>query len=233
MPLRLNTKQLAELIESIEAGGGDASLLRRELEEWRPEPRRAPPPRRRGYRVGVEEEEETTEERLNRKVGDLFPEGITDVLLHKIIEMDRNHSLAELRMMCQEHGLGAGGEKKELAAKLIAGGVPGTKLPQTQPMGTCYEDAWRFVIREGEGELVHGSVQTIGKRIDHAWVETETGYIWEPESGEFMKKAPFYERAEPKVEARYTATQAAILAARTNHFGPWTKEKEQKWIRST
>jgi len=32
----------------------------------------------------------------------------------------------------------------------------------TNPNGTCYEDAWRFLIREEEGELVHGSVQTRG-----------------------------------------------------------------------
>ncbi|GAI04195.1 unnamed protein product, partial [marine sediment metagenome] len=28
----------------------------------------------------------------------------------------------------------------------------------SEPTGTCYEDAWRFLIKEEEGELVHGSV---------------------------------------------------------------------------
>lgn len=80
--------------------------------------------------------------------------------------------------------------------------VPEHPLPQTLPQtGTCYADAWRFLIKEEEGELIHGSVQTIGKRINHAWVETETGFVWEPESGEFMKKSYFYERAQPQVEA--------------------------------
>jgi len=93
--------------------------------------------------------------------------------------------------------------------------------------GTCYEDAWRFLIREEEGELVHGSVQTIGKRINHAWVELPTGFIWEPESGEFMKKSSFYERAEPEVEARYTAEEAAIMAARTKNLGPWSAQERE------
>ena len=105
------------------------------------------------------------------------------------------------------------------------------KLPQTLPQtGACYADAWRFLIKEEEGELLHGTVQTIGKRINHAWVETETGHIWEPESGEFMKKVYFYERAKPKVEARYNAEEAAIMAARTKNFGPWTKEERAQYL---
>lgn len=52
-------------------------------------------------------------------------------------------------------------------------------------LGTCYEDAWRFLIKEEEGELVHGSVQLTeeGARVKHAWVELPTGYIWEPQTG--------------------------------------------------
>ena len=95
----------------------------------------------------------------------------------------------------------------------------------SNPIGACYEDAWRFLIREEEGALVHGSVQTIGKRINHAWVELPTGFVWEPESGEFMKKSHFYERAEPQVQARYTAEEAAIMAAKTKNLGPWSAQE--------
>ncbi len=97
----------------------------------------------------------------------------------------------------------------------------------SNPIDTCYEDAWRFLIREEEGELVHGSVQTIGKRINHAWVELPTGFVWEPESGEFMKKSYFYERAEPQVQARYTAEEAAIMAAKTKNLGPWSAQERE------
>lgn len=133
------------------------------------------------------------------------------------------------------------GEKPAQGVPHIAGELRGREnghgwptedfTPQTIE-GTCYQDAWRFLIREEEGELVHGSVQTIGKRIDHAWVELPTGFIWEPESGEFMKKKYFYERAEPQVHARYSGEQAAIMAARTKHFGPWTEEEVGKFLHS-
>ena len=99
------------------------------------------------------------------------------------------------------------------------------------PVGTCYEDAWRFLIREEEGELVHGSIQTIGKRINHAWVELPTGFVWEPESGEFMKKSYFYERAEPQVQARYTAEEAAIMLVRVGKHGPWTEEEREQFLK--
>ncbi len=58
----------------------------------------------------------------------------------------------------------------------------------TEPSGKCYEDAWRFIKKEEEGELIHGSIESQGKRIGHAWVETETGYIWEPEHNTFFTK---------------------------------------------
>ena len=98
------------------------------------------------------------------------------------------------------------------------------------PTGTCYEDAWRFLIKQEEGELIHGSVQTIGKRINHAWVELPTGYVWEPESGEFMKKSSFYERAEPIEEHRYSPEEAAIMVARVGKHGPWTEEERARWL---
>lgn len=97
--------------------------------------------------------------------------------------------------------------------------------------GTCYEDAWRFLLKEQEGKLLHGSVQTIGKRINHAWVELPTGFVWEPESGEFMKKSYFYERAEPRVQDSYTAEEAAIMAARTGNLGPWSDEERRQFLK--
>lgn len=242
MPLRLNAKQLAELIESIEAGGGDASLLRHELEELAPETKHAPP--RRGYRRGyrLEEEEETTEERINRRVGYLFPDGITDELLGRIIKMDGAHSMVELRGMCREHGLSTNGDKKVLAARLIADVLPETKLPQTvvpfppqtkkERAGRCYELAWKHIIHQGEGTLNHGEVWSskLDRMIGHAWVETETSFIYEPESDQYFEKNWLYKTYKMKEVDTYTPKQAAIMAARTNYFGPWTKE-EQKWIR--
>jgi len=119
MPLKLNNRrQLLELIESMEAAGKDATALRRELESLEPEAKRAP---RRNSRF--REEEETVEERLIRRVGHLFPNGITDELLARLFDIDKIHSLKELRAMCKEAGLSLSGDKHELAAKLVAKGI--------------------------------------------------------------------------------------------------------------
>ena len=78
--------------------------------------------RRHGSRFN-NEEEPTTADRLNHRVGDLFDNGLSDDLLDRLVELDRNNSLKELKARCVEAGLSAGGDKKELAAKLLAKGV--------------------------------------------------------------------------------------------------------------
>ena len=116
--VRLSTKELDELIESVEAQGGDTTefkKLRAEFVETQPQK----PTRRRLISV-VPREEETTEERLNREAGDLFPSGFSADILALCIEYDRKYSLKELRTMCLEAGISPSGHKKLLAAKLIA-----------------------------------------------------------------------------------------------------------------
>jgi len=102
--------------------------------------------------------------------------------------------------------------------------------PAAEPKGTCYQDAWRFLIKEEEGHLVHGTVFSQGKRIKHAWVETETGYIWDPQTGKYYTTRGFNDAAAPEVEHRYNAEEAAIMAARTNNFGPWTDEERRQFL---
>jgi uncharacterized membrane protein (UPF0127 family) len=107
-------------------------------------------------------------------------------------------------------------------------------LPQTNPRGptgTCYADAWRFLIKEGEGELVHGTVFSGGRRLGHAWVETSSGYVWEPETRKYFTLLSFRDAFAPVVESRYTAEEAAIMAARTKNFGPWTEEERQMYLK--
>lgn len=101
------------------------------------------------------------------------------------------------------------------------------RLPQT---GTCYQDAWRFIIKEGEGYLVHGTVFSGDRRIGHAWVETSTGWIWEPETGRFFTSLGFKATFAPIIESAYSAEEAAIMAARTKNFGPWTKQERSQYL---
>jgi len=100
-----------------------------------------------------------------------------------------------------------------------------------KPTGTCYADAWRFLIKEGEGELVHGTVFSGGHRMGHAWVVTSTGWVWEPETGRNFTHSGFRDDFAPDMESRYTAEEAAIMAARTKHLGPWTEQERRRYLK--
>jgi hypothetical protein len=76
--VRLNRNDLIEWIEAKEAGGGDATELRRALEALGPD--QDSRTRRHGARVNSAEEL-TMAERLNNRVSDLFPDGLSDDLL--------------------------------------------------------------------------------------------------------------------------------------------------------
>jgi len=117
---RLSRKELIELIEATEAAGNDATELRNFLAQL-PEEERTPrqPARRGGLRL-EEEEEEPLRDRLNREVGDLFDGGITDEIEAKCMDMDRDYNIKELQEMCKKAGISPSGQKKKLAAKLIA-----------------------------------------------------------------------------------------------------------------
>ena len=108
--VRLSTKELDELIENVEAEGGDTTefkKVRAEFVETQPQK----PARRMVIQLGTREEG-TTEERLNREAGDLFSGGVSGNILAMCIEYDRKYSLRELRTMCVEAGLSPRGHKK-------------------------------------------------------------------------------------------------------------------------
>ena len=124
---RLRRQELVELIESMEASGGDATDMKALLADVDSDAQKrratgnsgAATPSHRGLQ-STRDEEMTTQEYLEYKVGDLFPEGITEEILEKLFEMDRDHSLKELKSKCAEEGLSTSGDKKILAAKLLA-----------------------------------------------------------------------------------------------------------------
>lgn len=110
----ITREELVEIIKATEDAGRDASDLKAALASM-PQPAQS-------RKVRPEEEELTTAEYLNRKVGDLFQNGVTDDVLAQLIKIDCRYSLTELRVMCKDEGLGTGGDKKVLAAKLLANG---------------------------------------------------------------------------------------------------------------
>ena len=90
-------------------------------------------------------------------------------------------------------------------------------------LGDCYRWALRFIIKEDEGWLIHGRIFAGTPRhwMEHAWVELPTGYIYEPVADTLYKKDTFYQAYKAQELKRYTPTEAAKLAARFGHYGPW------------
>ena len=56
--------------------------------------------------------------------------------------------------------------------------------------GKCFENALRFLIKNPEGTLMHGTVYSgaLNKRIRHAWVELPDGTLWDGQTEEYMDK---------------------------------------------
>ena len=96
----------------------------------------------------------------------------------------------------------------------------------TERAGRCYQLAWRYLVKHDEGEMVHGSVLSAGRRINHAWIDLPSGFTYEPVSETYADTDGFYKTYSAEVHQRYTPTQAAILAAKTNTFGPWDISQE-------
>jgi len=108
---------------------------------------------------------------------------------------------------------------------------PAAANDKDKPAGTCYADAWRFLIKEGEGKLVHGTVYSGNRRIGHAWVVTDSEFIWEPETGRYFTNLGFRDAFAPVEDHRYTPEKAAIMVARTRHLGPWSAEERHRYLK--
>lgn len=121
--VRLTKSGLNDLINNIRESGGDTTELDNLMAEIIDDENNKRPVKRRETSLRIMVEEPTTEERLEAEVGELFPGGIPGKTVAEIIEFDRNHTLAEIKKMCVEAGISPSGDKKELAARLIAKGV--------------------------------------------------------------------------------------------------------------
>lgn len=96
------------------------------------------------------------------------------------------------------------------------------EIPQEESrVGQCYRLAHQFLAREEEGELIHGRLWNGSRWIDHAWVETETGYVYEPVADTFYRKEDFYKATKAQVYHRYSVEQAMINLAKNKNYGPW------------
>ena len=117
--------------------------------------------------------------------------------------------------------------------------------------GKCYQWAHRRVVKGGPFlTLVHGTIhaQFLGKRINHAWVETKNRvFDWQNHESQDRKhalaniglwvdvddktkveyyrhgfpKKLYYKMAKAKVDNKYKKMEAAITMMKNKHLGPW------------
>lgn len=94
-------------------------------------------------------------------------------------------------------------------------------------IGTCYVDSFQFLIDyptdDGWPKLVHGTVYSpyFGKRIKHAWIEFDSGYVLEAVKGYMLSPEKWKEIAKPRKLYSYTRSQAADMALKKDTYGPW------------
>jgi hypothetical protein len=93
-----------------------------------------------------------------------------------------------------------------------------------QRLGRCYELAGRYVSQVPDTELVHGSIQGIGKpRIDHAWALTPSG-VYEPASNAIWPGQVFNSVFHPEIHSVYSRPEVFQRTLDTGNWGPWDSE---------
>jgi len=96
--------------------------------------------------------------------------------------------------------------------------------------GRCYQLAFDFLVHTngfGDSFLVHGSIEAVdpetkqSRRIAHAWIETDAGYVYKPVSSLFMKLEEFENKFQPIRTKSYSKMEAMLLAYKYRHYGLW------------
>ena len=106
--------------------------------------------------------------------------------------------------------------------------------------GLCYKFAYEHILEQGEGTLIHAEVFSpkLEHMIEHALVETETGFIYEPVLDRYFVKDWLYHTYKVKELAHYTEKEALLMVCKTGTYGPWDKtndnrkkkkERQSKW----
>jgi len=171
-----------------------------------------------------------------KEIADFYVENRREMKAPELEAILKKHCENEKEMEKFAHFLGTEPGQHRFKAILIErkGESKPTGSPPRTVGGTCYEDAWHFLLKQEEGQLVHGSVQLSaeGKRVEHAWVKLPTDYIWEPQTKQFFTIEDF-KIFSPIEEAKYSTVEAAIMGARTRNFGPWTDAERKQFLKSS
>ncbi|MCJ7760838.1 hypothetical protein MUP59_06830 [Candidatus Bathyarchaeota archaeon] len=113
-----------------------------------------------------------------------------------------------------------------MTVKRTSGHLKKHSQTTTTREGLCYKLAYEHILEQGEGTLIHVEVfsQKLGHMIDHALVETEMGFIYEPVIDRYFDKGWLYRTYKVNELARYTMKEALLMAIETGTYGPWKKD---------
>ena len=77
----------------------------------------------------------------------------------------------------------------------------------------------------GDWRLAHGEVNMMENddsfRFGHAWLESKTE-VFDPVINKIFHRAVFYRTHRPTKLNRFSRTEAAIMIAEQDHYGPWS-----------
>lgn len=92
-------------------------------------------------------------------------------------------------------------------------------------LSRCYELAARFVQRDPNAVLVHGSIQGFGNpRIGHAWVELSDGRRYDPVLDDYFDAAVHEAFFNVEEYERYSHDEVMKNLLGHGHWGPWHDE---------
>jgi hypothetical protein len=90
-------------------------------------------------------------------------------------------------------------------------------------LGRCYELAWKEIMSNGQGILIHCTLYSYGlkKRIGHAFIEYNDIVVWDPVSDRYLDKEDTFGIFQVGDIHRYGVEEASVKTALYKTFGPW------------
>lgn len=97
--------------------------------------------------------------------------------------------------------------------------------------GRCYELSWKYQMddeRFAGWSLVQGEIVFPignGQSMGHAWLQHD-GVIYDPVPDLTLPAADYIAKYKANAITSYSPEEAALIGARSGHFGPW---QETAW----
>ena len=103
---------------------------------------------------------------------------------------------------------------------------PECRVPRVRTRrGRCYELALKGMMRSPRWLLVHGYFDCRGAIVGHAWLLCE-GKIFCPTMDRLFHEPTYYAKHQTVPIVTYTVREAAKMAIRYKHYGPWIEAEK-------